>query len=86
MPTEITPEVIDDLIADLAAQQVTGSDIFNQYQSWNNPYNAVRRANFHRYLPPMAQRRPDDSLLVLEWLSLPSAYTWCVWVVFKSQS
>lgn len=65
MPAEIEPAAIEQLIADLAAQQITGSDIFNQYQSGDNPDNAIRRANLRRYLRTMAQRCPDN-LLVLE--------------------
>ena len=56
---------IDNLINDLAAQQVTDATTFNQYQSGDNPNNAIRRANLGRYLQDMAQRRPSK-LLVLE--------------------
>jgi uracil-DNA glycosylase len=56
---------IDQLIADLAAIQPESDDVFNQYQANENPNNAIRRANFSRYLHEMAQRKPQ-TLLVME--------------------
>ena len=65
MRAETTQEIIAHLVADLASQQITGSTVFNQYQSGDNPDNAIRRANLRCYLHAMTQRRPD-CLLVLE--------------------
>jgi uracil-DNA glycosylase len=52
------------LIEQLAAAP-TVPDAYNEYAHGDNPYNALRRANFQRYLEDMTRHQPT-TLLVME--------------------
>lgn len=58
-------EQIDQYIAELAAIQPEGDDVFNQFQNTQDPNNTIRRANFRLYLQEMTQRQ-TDTMIVME--------------------
>ena len=63
--SEVSIEMIDQYIADLAAVAAEDDAVFNQFQENGDPNNAIRRANFRLYLQEMAQHQPD-TLMVME--------------------
>jgi uracil-DNA glycosylase len=61
----IEEAAIDAFIASLAAVQPESDDVLNPYSLNGNLNNAIRRANFKRYLQAIAQHKPE-TMLVME--------------------